>query len=78
MVVILRAVRDVGLPVVPHGGGPMSENDWWFNLRTQVVEQGGGDPNSERLGPYATRAEAEGVLDRMRARNESFDAQDDE
>jgi hypothetical protein len=52
--------------------------DWWFNLRTQQVEQGQGDPNAERLGPYATEAEAAGVLERMRARNEAFDREDDD
>ncbi len=52
--------------------------DWWFNLRTQTVEQGPGDPNSERLGPYATEAEASGVLERMRTRNEAMDAADDD
>ena len=56
---------------------PVSEQ-WWFNLRTQQVEEGHGDPNSERLGPYATRDEAEGVLDRMRARNEQFDAEEED
>ena len=56
----------------------MSDGDWWFNLRTQQVEQGLGDHNSERLGPYATREEAQTVLDRMRARNEQFDKEDDD
>lgn len=51
--------------------------DWWFNLRTQQVEQGQGDPNSERLGPYETQAEAAGVLERMRKRNEELDAADE-
>ena len=55
----------------------MSQGDWWFNLRTQHVEQGQGDPNSERLGPYVTREEAESVLERMKARNDTFDAEDD-
>jgi len=59
-------------------GGAMALEQWWFNLRTQQVEQGEGDPNSERLGPCATRDEAEGVLDRMRSRNEAFDAADDD
>jgi hypothetical protein len=52
--------------------------DWWFNLRTQKVEQGLGDPNAERLGPYSSEAEAAGALDRMRARNEAFDKEDDD
>ena len=56
----------------------MGDGDWWFNLRTQQVEQGEGDPNAERLGPYATREEAEGVLGRMHARTEAFDEQDDD
>ena len=56
----------------------MALEQWWFNLRTQQVEQGEGDPNSERLGPYTTREEAQGVLDRMRTRNEAFDAADDD
>ncbi len=56
----------------------MSEQQqWWYNLRTQRVEQGLGDPNAERLGPYATREEAAGVIDRMRERNERFDAEDE-
>ena len=52
--------------------------DWWFNLRTQQVEQGQGDPNSERLGPYVTQEDAEGALGRMHARNDAFDSQDDD
>lgn len=57
--------------------GLEGQNLWWFNLRTQSVEQGPGDPNSERMGPYATRAEAEGALERAKARNEAWDAADD-
>lgn len=53
-------------------------SEWWFNLRTQQVEEGQGDPNAERLGPYASREEAQGVLERMRARNAEFDAEDDD
>ena len=56
----------------------MALEEWWFNLRTQQVEQGQGDPNSERLGPYQTREEAQGVLDRMHARTEAFDKDDDD
>ena len=56
----------------------MDDGQWWFNLRTQEVEQGQGDPNAERLGPYATRDEAQGALGRMRDRNAAFDAEDDD
>jgi hypothetical protein len=57
--------------------GLEGEDLWWYNLRTQKVEQGPGDPNSVRMGPYATRAEAESALDRARERTEAWDAQDD-
>lgn len=51
---------------------------WWYNLRTQQVEQGPGDPNSERMGPYATREEAESALDRAHERSDAWDAADDD
>jgi hypothetical protein len=53
------------------------EDLWWYNLRTQKVEQGQGDPNAERMGPYLTRAEAESALERAHARTEAWDAEDD-
>ncbi len=54
----------------------LAEDQWWFNLATQKVEQGLGAPNVERLGPYDTEAEAAGVLERMRARNEAWDREE--
>ena len=35
----------------------MSDDDdqWWFCLKHNEVEQGTGCANSERMGPYATR-----------------------
>ena len=54
----------------------LPEDEWWFNLRTQKVERGLGDPNSERFGPYATEEEARGVLERMHRRNEEWDQND--
>jgi hypothetical protein len=51
---------------------------WWFNLRTQQVESGQGDPNAERLGPYESREQAAGALERMRRRNEEFDAEEEQ
>ena len=52
------------------------DDEWWFNLVTQHVEQGLGAPNAQRLGPYETEAEAAGALERMRERNEAWDAAD--
>ena len=54
----------------------MSEQ-WWFNLRTSQVEQGDGDPNSQRLGPYDSQEQAQGALDRIRARNEDLAVDED-
>ncbi len=43
----------------------------------QQVEQGPGNPNAERMGPYASKAEAEAALTHAQERNEVWDAQDD-
>lgn len=53
------------------------EEQWWFNLITQQVEQGPGAPNRERLGPYATKDEAEHALQKAAERNEAWDADDE-
>jgi hypothetical protein len=50
---------------------------WWFNLKTQQVEQGLGEGNLDRLGPYASRSEAEGALERMHSRTDAQDSDDD-
>lgn len=58
-----------------------AEGDWWFNLRTHAVEHGPGSPAKDRMGPYATRADAERALQTARERNEAWrraeDADDD-
>jgi len=54
--------------------GTDRQSQWWFNLRTHAVEQGPGDPNSDRLGPFDTQAEAESALDLARERSEAWDA----
>ncbi len=54
--------------------GADRQSQWWFNLRTRAVEQGPGDPNSDRLGPFATREEAQSALDLARERTEAWDA----
>ena len=52
------------------------DQSWWYCLRHGNVEHGPGCPGKDRLGPYATREEAEHALDRVRERNEEWDAQD--
>jgi len=42
------------------------DQSWWYCLTHQNVEQGPGCPGKDRLGPYATREEAEHALDRVR------------
>lgn len=56
---------------------PMSDGTpWYFCLHHLAVESPEGCANAERLGPYATREEAEGALERARARTEAWDAED--
>jgi hypothetical protein len=54
-----------------------ANEQWWFNLKTQQVEQGLGEGNLDRLGPYVSRGEAEGALERMHSRTEAQDSDDD-
>jgi hypothetical protein len=53
------------------------DQSWWYCLKHGNVEQGPGCPGKDRLGPYATREEAEHALDRVQERNEEWDAQDE-
>ena len=50
---------------------------WWFCLIHQSVEQGAGCPDASRLGPYESSEQAQGVLDRMRQRDDAADGEDD-
>jgi len=53
-------------------------DEFWFNITTHEVEEGKQSPAVDRAGPYATRAEAEQALARIRSRNEAWDAEDAE
>ncbi|GAB6987946.1 hypothetical protein [Nocardioides pyridinolyticus] len=49
-------------------------SDFWFCVKHHRVEQGEGIcPSIDRLGPYATREEAEGALAKAEQRNEEWD-----
>lgn len=50
-----------------------SEGEYWFCLKHHTVEGPEGCPNKDRLGPYATAAEAEHALGKVEERNESWD-----
>ncbi len=47
--------------------------EFYFCLKHHVVEPEEGCRAKDRLGPYATREEAEHALDRVEERNEAWD-----
>ena len=51
----------------------MSENEYWFCLTHHAVEGRDGCKNSDRLGPYASSAEASRALEKVEERNEEWD-----
>ena len=53
----------------------MADGEWWFDLKTKTAVH---DSRSwakavDRLGPYATREEAERALDKVAERNEQWE-----
>jgi hypothetical protein len=55
----------------------MSEATYWFCLNHHRVEGEEGCRNQDRLGPYATEAEAARALERVEERNEAWDTDPD-
>jgi hypothetical protein len=52
----------------------MAENQWWYDLKTKsAVQDSRAGKAADRLGPYATREEAEHALEKVAQRNEAFD-----
>jgi hypothetical protein len=58
----------------------MADEWWWFDLKTKtaVSEPKNKSKAVDRLGPYATREEAERALERVEQRNKAWDAEDEE
>jgi len=54
-------------------GHDHSMGDFWFCLKHKTVEPREGCRNADRLGPYDTAGEAERALEKVEARNESWD-----
>jgi hypothetical protein len=55
----------------------MAENQWWYDLKTKsAVQDSRAGKAANRLGPYASREEAERALDKVAERNEEADAED--
>lgn len=50
---------------------------YYFCMDHHTVEGEDGCKAKDRLGPYATEAEAAQALEKVQQRNETWDAQDD-
>ena len=52
----------------------MADGQWWYDLKTKsAVQDTKAGKIADRLGPYASREEAEQAMDKVAERNESFD-----
>ena len=52
----------------------MADGEWWYDLKTRsAVQDTKAGKVADRLGPYASREEAEQALDKVAERNEAFD-----
>lgn len=52
----------------------MADGEWWFDLKTKsAVQDARAGKSADRLGPYASREQAEQALDKVAERNETFD-----
>jgi hypothetical protein len=51
---------------------------WWYSLATGAVEYGLKSPAKDRIGPFASEAEASQALEVVRARAEAWRQQDAE
>lgn len=57
----------------------MAEKHFWYDLKTHSVVTDDNDVKAvDRLGPYATREEAERALELVEERNQAWDEEDDD
>ncbi len=49
-------------------------DQYYFCLKHHTVEAEEGCPASQRLGPYASRPEAERALEKVKERNEEWES----
>lgn len=52
------------------------DSAWFYNQKTGQVEQGKVSSFENRMGPYATREQAEHALETVKARNDAADSYD--
>ncbi|RII42977.1 SPOR domain-containing protein [Galactobacter valiniphilus] len=50
-----------------------NEGNYWYNVNTHEVEVGPQSDWTQLIGPYATRADAEAALAKVKANNEAWD-----
>ena len=56
----------------------MDDKQFWYDVKTKSVVTDDNDVKAvDRLGPYATREEAENALDLVEERNKAWDEDDD-
>lgn len=58
--------------------GTPGEGQYWYNVNTKTIEKGAQSDWSQLLGPYDSEAEARTALEKVQARNESWDAADED
>ncbi len=52
----------------------MADGEWWFDLKTKsAVQDSRAGKSADRLGPYASREQAEQALEKVAERNDTFD-----
>jgi hypothetical protein len=52
----------------------MADGQWWYDLKTKsAVQDTKAGKITDRLGPYASREEAEQAMEKVAERNDSFD-----
>jgi hypothetical protein len=72
MVAGARGVTSASLGTSRKESG-MAAEEYWFCLKHHTVEGEEGCKSADRLGPYATSAEASRALDKVQERNENWD-----
>lgn len=52
------------------------QNSYWYRVSDGVVEQGPQSPGNQRMGPYASREEAQRALQTAAARTSAWEEED--
>jgi len=57
----------------------MADGQWWYCVKHKTVESDEVACKAvDRLGPYPSRQEAEGALDKVAQRNAAWEAEEDD